>query len=380
MGEFVKDNYFIMVRIMLGIIFCMYGLFERNKETGVSVWILLLVSLYISLMAVKELLPRRFRLPLLLFAAIVFLLLYIYGSSGFLPVGYLLCFEYLLWFKAKYIFYFLTYGAVPISSSLGYLTQFLMITLLITFYLQHEFIVSGYRKQVFEDTVTQQEMKRDIRNRESAAKAELKKNMVMAENHILEERANLSQMLHDKLGHNINGSIYQLEAGKVIMDQDPEKAREMIQSVIDQLRTGMDEIRGILRKERPEKKKMALLQLYQLCADCNQKGVEAELSTEGELSSIDSAVWEILLDNAFEAVTNAMKYAKCKHINIFIRVLNRVVRCTVSDDGIGCDKIEDGMGISGMRQRVRSIGGTITFESEAGFQVTMLLPLKEREG
>ena len=60
--------------------------------------------------------------------------------------------------------------------------------------------------------------------------------MLEAENKVLSERATLSQTLHDKLGHNINGSIYQLEAVKLLIDKDPGKAGGMVQSVIDQLR------------------------------------------------------------------------------------------------------------------------------------------------
>ena len=160
------------------------------------------------------------------------------------------------------------------------------------------------------------------------------------------------------------------------MDKDPDKARSMIQAVIDQLRMGMDEIRAILRKERPEKKQMALLQLHQLCADCNDKGVEAELSVEGDTSAVPNEVWEMFLDNCFEAVTNSMRYSKCKSINITIIAMNKMVRCTVSDDGIGCDKLEDGMGLSGMRQRVRLMGGTIDFETHPGFKVSMLVPIE----
>ena len=226
-----------------------------------------------------------------------------------------------------------------------------------------------------EETRTQQGLKRDIEKREYATRVELKKNILESENRILEERAELSQTLHDKLGHNINGSIYQLEAAKVIMDKDPDKSRNMIQAVIDQLRTGMDEIRAILRKERPDRKQMALLQLYELCEDCNKKGVEAELDTEGDLARVPSDIWEVILDNSFEAVTNSMKYSGCRHIKIEMVVMNRMVRCIISDDGVGCDKIVDGMGISGMRQRIRAAGGSIDFESELGFKVNMLLPL-----
>ena len=211
--------------------------------------------------------------------------------------------------------------------------------------------------------------------KEMAVREERKKTFLMAENRILTERAELSQTLHDRLGHSINGSIYQLEAGKLLIDKDPEKTRAMLQAVIDQLRTGMDEIRAILRKERPEKKKMALLRLHQLCADCNAKGMEAELQTEGDLSAISDDLWEVLLDNCYEAVSNSMKYSKAKKIDLRISVMDQMVRCVVSDNGIGCSRITDGMGISGMRQRVRAAGGTIRFETESGFMVNMQMPL-----
>ncbi len=81
------------------------------------------------------------------------------------------------------------------------------------------------------------------------------------------------------------------------------------------------------------------------------------------------------MDNAFEAVSNSMKYAKCTKITIRIMVLNQMVRCNISDNGIGCKDIVDGMGLSGMRHRMREINGVLSFESEAGFSINMLMPL-----
>ena len=204
---------------------------------------------------------------------------------------------------------------------------------------------------------------------------EVRKSLLMAENQMLEERAELSQTLHDKLGHNINGSVYQLEAVKVLMEKEPETSKKMIQAVINQLRGGMDDIRVILRKERPKKYKLAVLQLEKLCEDCRSKGVEAEFITEGRLTDIPEKYLEVILDNAFEAVSNSMKYAKCSRIKISVHVLNQMIRCSISDNGIGCKEVIDGMGIAGMRKRMRDINGILDFETEAGFTINMLLPL-----
>ena len=112
-----------------------------------------------------------------------------------------------------------------------------------------------------------------------------------------------------------------------------------------------------------------------MCEDCNGKGVETVFLKEGDISQISDELWEVILDNAFEAVSNSMKYAKCRHIDINLVIMNRMLRCSIKDDGIGCKEINDGMGISGMRQRVRKVNGTLSFETEAGFMVTMLLPM-----
>ena len=376
MSDRLRENYFVFVRLALMVVLCVYGAMGETEGTGVSVGILLLVSFYIGVMAMKELFGERAKLLMTLAGVALNLLLVYIGGREFILLAYCTLFEVLSLFPAlDFRWYFVALLGVWIETPLGFTAQIVVVFVILTVYIQHNYIVADYRKRMREDVVAEQNLKKDIREREHASREEIRKSMLLAENQILEERASLSQTLHDKLGHNINGSIYQLEGVKVLMEKDPEKSRAMTQAVIDQLRTGMDEIRGILRKERPEKRELALLQLYKLCEDCNDKGVETEFGSEGDLTLIGDELWEVILDNAFEAVTNSMKYAHCSHIDIRLVVMNKMVRCSIRDDGVGCKEIKDGMGISGMRQRVRAAGGTLSFETEAGFTVTMLLPM-----
>lgn len=374
MGERLRDNFFTVVRIVIMLVFSLYGFFETS--TGVSPLILLLVALYFCAMALKELFAdKRYKLLFLGLGAVAFVAILAFGGNAYILMGLYLIYESFSLFKATLFVYFTPLLLAFVPTPIGFLTQLLVASMMTVIYVQHDLVIVAYQKQIHEETVVEQGLKRDMESREQASKAELKKNIVMAENRILEERSSLSQALHDKLGHNINGSIYQLEAIKVLMEKDPERSKEMAQAVIDQLRTGMDEIRGILRKERPEKKELALIQLYNLCRDCNDKGVETNLETEGDVDVLNEKLWEVILDNSFEAVTNSMKYSKCKNILITIRVMNKLVRCTIRDDGVGCNSFSDGMGISGMRRRVREVGGTLDFETVGGFTVNMLLPL-----
>ena len=372
----IGKNKFVFVRLTIMVVLSVFGLLSEN-ETGVSMQMLLLVSIFIGLLSVKEFMSNGKKKLLVLSGFIIYLLMIHFGGMGFFLLGVFCIYEFMSLFPGiNYLWYFAPLLLCLVDNPLGVFSSILIIFMMAALYVEYYYVIMDYEKRMQDDVKVEQSLKRNMMEQEYNAKAELKRNMLQAENQILEERSSLSQTLHDKLGHSINGSIYQLEGVKVLMDKDPDKARGMVQAVIDQLRTGMDEIRAILRRERPEKKELAMLQLYKLCEDCNSKGVEAELVTEGETAQIPDKLWEVILDNAFEAVSNSMKYARCKHIEIRIVVMNKMLRCSISDDGIGCEKIDDGMGISGMRQRIRAVNGSLVFETEAGFTVTMILPLE----
>ena len=375
MEERFRNHYFVLLRIALLLVLEVYIILSQSVLTGASVEVLLILALFIGVIAGKELMERRYQIIWLVTAGVIWIIMLFAVGTAFTLLGVYLCYEVLTYFKPRLFLYILPVGIAFIPSEIGSSVQLMMATLVGVIYCQHDFVVEPYRKQTKEDTITEQRLKHDINRREYEMKEEVRKSFLMAENQMLEERAELSQTLHDKLGHNINGSVYQLEAVKVLLEKEPEVSRKMVQAVIDQLRSGMDEIRVILRKERPKKYKLAVLQLEKLCEECREKGVEAELITEGELKGIPKKYLEVILDNAYEAVSNSMKYAKCSRIKISIHVLNKMIRCSISDNGIGCKEIIDGMGISGMRKRIREINGILDFETEVGFTINMLLPL-----
>lgn len=375
MEERFREYYFVLLRIALLLILEIYIVLSQSVLTGASVKALLLLALFIGVDAGKELVERRFRILFLAAAGVLLCFIILTLGTAFTLLGIFLCYEAITYFRPGWLWYLAPLGFACVPGTVEVSIQLMITVLMGIIYFQHDFVVESYRKQTKEDTVAEQELKHSMYQREHEMQEEVRRSLLMAENQMLEERAELSQTLHDKLGHNINGSVYQLEAVKVLMEKEPETSKKMIQAVIDQLRGGMDEIRVILRKERPKKYKLAILQLEKLCEDCRLKGVEAELVTEGELKEIPERYLEVILDNAYEAVSNSLKYAKCSRIKISVHVLNRMVRCSISDNGVGCSEVIDGMGISGMRKRVREVNGILDFETEAGFTINMLLPL-----
>lgn len=243
-------------------------------------------------------------------------------------------------------------------------------------YYQHYGMIMKYRKSADDYEQHELQLKDSIDSSAQEFKNEIRRTNLHYENVMLQDKAKLSQELHDKLGHRINGSIYQLEACRAIVSTAPEKTDEILSRVIESLRTGMDEIRALLRREKPDGKRLAMLQLIALCEDCRrQYGIDAQLDIKGDSDKIDEQAWGVLLNNCCEAVTNALKYSRCSKILIEINVLNKLLRCCISDNGCGCESISDGMGIQGMKRRVGKLGGTIDIDGTDGFKINMLIPI-----
>jgi signal transduction histidine kinase len=68
-----------------------------------------------------------------------------------------------------------------------------------------------------------------------------------------------------------------------------------------------------------------------------------------------------------EALNNAARHASAHHARVELRRSQRLIEVSISDDGSGFDAERvRGMGLLGMEERVRRLGGTLLIESKLG--------------
>ena len=74
-----------------------------------------------------------------------------------------------------------------------------------------------------------------------------------------------------------------------------------------------------------------------------------------------------------------MKYAKAKNFYVNIVEENKILSILIEDDGIGFSthKIQYGLGITNMHNRIKKVNGTLTIESQPnkGTTITGSIPL-----
>lgn len=193
----------------------------------------------------------------------------------------------------------------------------------------------------------------------------------------LEERNKISQQLHDKVGHTISGSLMQLEAVKLLMDKDKEKANMFLDNTIEVLRQGMESIRIVLHSIKPASEQMGVNKIkLMLNKVSSRSNVKCNLIYNGNLQRISYLQWKIIDDSLKECITNTIKYSKATKITVNIEIFNKIIRVEIKDNGIGAFKIKKSMGIKGIEERCEQIMGKVIIDGSSGFSVILILPIE----
>ena len=77
-------------------------------------------------------------------------------------------------------------------------------------------------------------------------------------------------------------------------------------------------------------------------------------------------------------MTNSIRHGLARHIDVILKFYHDNLKLFIIDDGRGCKFIKKGFGISGMEQRIKSLGGMVVYGSdgENGFNVHIEVPIK----
>jgi len=113
-----------------------------------------------------------------------------------------------------------------------------------------------------------------------------------------------------------------------------------------------------------------------------QTGIVTKLTCEGDTRRALSPRAEVqLLRVVQEALTNARKHSRAKHVVVKIDCTSAVASLTIEDDGVGFDpstvsrSMEGGFGLASMRERVEQVGGRIAVHTAPNEGTTIVVEL-----
>lgn len=187
----------------------------------------------------------------------------------------------------------------------------------------------------------------------------------------VKERNRIAREIHDNIGHKITGILIQLQAAVKIFDKDSEKTKLIILTCIKALSDTVNLIRDTVHNIKPEEK-LGVEYIKDIIEDFRFCPVKFKFT--GDFGRLSANKLEIIATNIKEALTNAAKYSKASEVSIAIDINQKYMRLYIKDNGVGSTKIKEGLGLSGMRERVQNIGGTLAVSGENGFMIVCIIP------
>ncbi len=179
------------------------------------------------------------------------------------------------------------------------------------------------------------------------------------------ERASLSRDLHDSVSqHLFSLAMGTSDLGNLIR-RDPTKAATQAEQLRDIAAKAQDQLREVLTELRPKGLSKGLLEsLLELCKSWTQRSGIEVVPTLQPLA-LPMILEDVLYRVAQEALNNVARHASATTVTLLLKEdMNQVV-LSIRDDGHGFVNAENttGLGLLGMRERVQSVGGTVTIES-----------------
>jgi two-component system, NarL family, sensor histidine kinase UhpB len=191
-----------------------------------------------------------------------------------------------------------------------------------------------------------------------------------------EERRRLARDLHDEVNQALTAILLRLEA--LAQDTPPERAGEVaeLKRLVNQ---AMDELLTLARQLRPSAlDDHGLLPAVeaQLKRFSARTGIEVRLRTEGDPNELPEVMQTAIYRVAQEALANVARHAGATVVEVDLEEADGGAELRLRDDGAGFDAGAipragsqgpgAGLGLGGMAERARLVGGELDVRSAPG--------------
>lgn len=224
---------------------------------------------------------------------------------------------------------------------------------------------------------TQQRLLAELR----AAQAEI------ARQSAAEERHRIAREVHDIIAHTLAVTMLHLTGARHILTRDPQRASEALAEAEKLGRQSMADIRRIVGLLGGNGNAGVAAPLPNACdiadlvAAFANAGLDVRYTVNGDPATLSATIGLDLYRIAQEALTNVAKHAPGAHVDAALQIGAREAMLRVRDSGRRNGAPNSaiagaGLGLNGMRERARLLGGAFTAHKDgAGWVVECRFPL-----
>lgn len=187
----------------------------------------------------------------------------------------------------------------------------------------------------------------------------------------LDERLHLSRELHDSLGHHLVALHLQLDLAQ--RAPQPERQGHVVAGA--QIARGMlGEVRRVVSTLREEPPPDLRAELRALEAALPEPQLHVDCAADA--GALPPAHAHALLRCLQEGVNNTLRHAGAHNLWVALTTADDGTTLSLRDDGAGAEAVQPGNGLTGMRERIEGLGGSLRVRSGRGqgFAIEVRLP------
>jgi signal transduction histidine kinase len=241
-------------------------------------------------------------------------------------------------------------------------------------------VVFQNRRQQREATKLRREAQK--REEEAAIRSSFARELIASQE---AERKRIAHELHDSLGQELL-----LIRNAALLGSQREAADNLtLHDIADRASRAIDGVRQIAYALRPQElDKLGLSRALRALSEEVAELGSLELLFDAEpLDGLLSPEGEISLFRAVqEALSNVLRHARANRLEIHFHRDGAILRGTIRDDGCGFDpattgdREKPGLGLTGIEERLRLLGGSATLSSRPNHGTTLNLQLPCERG
>lgn len=188
----------------------------------------------------------------------------------------------------------------------------------------------------------------------------------------LTERNRIAREIHDSVGHLLSSSLLQI--GALLVGARGSESENGLQTLKTTLAEAMNSIRESVHDLRDESVDLQE-QLRVLAGNFTFCPLRLDY---GWTSDAGMKVKNAVIAVCREALANIMKHSNATSAAVMLREHPAFRQIVISDNGtVSGYHTDEGMGLSGMEERVRALGGQFRISIESGFEIFISIPKEE---
>jgi len=189
------------------------------------------------------------------------------------------------------------------------------------------------------------------------------------------EQTRMAHDVHDVVGHSLAVILAQAESAQFLPEDDPAKMKETMANIAISARQSLRDVRQVLQAtDAPEQQDGGLDKLVE---GVRAAGNEVKSTVVGTPRPLPPEIDAVAYRTLQEMLTNAIKHGVRGQDVTVLRHWADELTIAVQNPTSSTPADPAGLGLTGMRMRVESIGGRLDVRSEDGsFTATAWLPLR----